>query len=209
MQQLTVIEVVSRDYKIIMVHYRCACVLFFIRTEIVRASPIGNVILPHYTISKNYFINYTIPFYNTLNIPKLYYFTILLKYYFLIFLYYFFPTSFLFQIQLFSNSTIPTGNFQQPASFFFFSISFQLFQQPANFFLERTYQISMYSNLPNLKIHIHIYSIKPTKYQCKIHIHIYRCIMLNINLFNLSILMIYIHTHIYIYRTCQFFSFFF
>ena len=37
-----------------------------------------------FTILKSYFINYIIPFYNTPNIPKLYYFTILLKYYFLI-----------------------------------------------------------------------------------------------------------------------------
>ena len=50
------------------------------------------------------------------------------------------------------------------------------------FFLERTYQKSMYLNLPALKIHIHIYSIKPTKYQCKIHIYLqmhpakYQCI---------------------------------
>ena len=55
-------------------------------------------------------------FYNTPNISKLYYFTILLKYYFLIFLYYFFPTRhFFFQIQLFQRSI----NFQQPAIFFF------------------------------------------------------------------------------------------
>ena len=44
----------------------------------------GNAILFYFTISKNYFINYTIPFYNTPNILKLYSFTILLKYYFLI-----------------------------------------------------------------------------------------------------------------------------
>ena len=45
-----------------------------------------NAILSYFTIPKSYFINYIIPFYNTPNIPKLYYFTILLKYYFLIFL---------------------------------------------------------------------------------------------------------------------------
>ena len=39
-------------------------------------------ILSYFIISKNFFINYTIPFYNTSNISKLYYFTILLKYYF-------------------------------------------------------------------------------------------------------------------------------
>ena len=66
-----------------------------------------NVILSYFTIPKNYFINYIIPFYNTSNIQKLYYFTVLLKYYFLIFFYYFFPT-----IIFFSNSTtIPTVTF--------------------------------------------------------------------------------------------------
>ena len=50
-----------------------------------------NTTLSYFTISKSYFINYTISFYNTTYIPKLYYFTFLLKYYFLIFLYYFFP----------------------------------------------------------------------------------------------------------------------
>ena len=40
-------------------------------------------ILLYFTISKNHFITYTILFYNISNIPKLYYFTILLKYYFL------------------------------------------------------------------------------------------------------------------------------
>ena len=56
----------------------------------------------------------------------------------------------------------------------------------------------MYSNLPILKIHIHKYSIKPAKYQCKIHIHIYRCILPNINVFNLPTLIIHTHTHTYI-----------
>ena len=41
-------------------------------------------ILSYFTISKNYFINYIIPFYNTPNIPKLYFFFILFKYSFLI-----------------------------------------------------------------------------------------------------------------------------
>ena len=55
----------------------------------------------------------------------------------------------------------------------------------------------MYSNLPTLKIHIHIYSIKLAKYQCKIHMHIYRCILPNINVFNLPTLMTPPpHTHI-------------
>ena len=63
----------------------------------------------------------------------------------------------------------------------------------------------MYSNLPTLKIHINIYFIKATKYQCKIHIHIYRCILSNINVFNLPTLMIHTHTHIEL----ALFSFFF
>ena len=44
----------------------------------------GNAILFYLIILKSYFINYTIPFYDTPNIPKLYSFTILLKYFFLI-----------------------------------------------------------------------------------------------------------------------------
>ena len=47
-----------------------------------RASPTGFAIPSYFTILKSYFINYTVPFYNIPNIPKLYYFTILLKYYF-------------------------------------------------------------------------------------------------------------------------------
>ena len=41
-----------------------------------------NAILFYLIILKSYFINYTIPFYDTPNIPKLYSFTILLKYFF-------------------------------------------------------------------------------------------------------------------------------
>ena len=169
----------------------------------IRASPTGFAISSYFTIPKSYFINYIISFYNTLNFPKLYYLTILLKYYFLIFLYYFFPTSFLFQIQLFQWSIF--NNLR--VFFFFFQFLSIYFNNLPIFFLEWTCQISMYSNLPTLKIHIHIYSIKPAKYQCKIHIHIYRCILLNINVFNLSILMIHIRT--YIYWTYHFFFFFF
>ena len=43
----------------------------------------------HFTIPKNYFINYTIPLYNTLNIPKFYFFSILFKYSILFYFYYF------------------------------------------------------------------------------------------------------------------------
>ena len=48
----------------------------------VRASALKNVTLSYFTISKSYFINYTIPFYNTPYIQQLYYFTFSLKYYF-------------------------------------------------------------------------------------------------------------------------------
>ena len=51
-------------------------------------------ILSYFTISKNYFINYTIPFYNTPNIPKLYFFLILFKYSFLTLLLFLFFSSF-------------------------------------------------------------------------------------------------------------------
>ena len=72
-------------------------------SSIVRASASKNVILFFFTISKSNFITYTISFYNTPYILKLYYFTFLLKYYFLIFLYYFFPIITFFQD---SNSKI-------------------------------------------------------------------------------------------------------
>ena len=50
-----------------------------------RASTANFAIPSYFTIPKNYFINYTIPFYNTPNIPKLYFFfPILFKYSFLI-----------------------------------------------------------------------------------------------------------------------------
>ena len=173
-----------------MVHYRCACVLFFIRTEIVRASPIGNVILPHYTISKNYFINYTIPFYNTLNIPKLYYFTILLKYYFLIFLYYFFPIVFsflFFKFNSYSNNYIFNRTFASCQRSYFQHIQIQIlptvtfstyidphtyifnnhiyFQQPANYYYYYLLFIIFFEKeLANFKIHLHIYSIKSAKF---------------------------------------------
>ena len=46
------------------------------------ASALKNAILSYFTILKSYFINYTIPCYNTPYIQKLYYFTFSLKYYF-------------------------------------------------------------------------------------------------------------------------------
>ena len=93
--------------------------------------------------------------------------------------------------------------------FFSFSNSTTIPNNLPFFFLERTCQISMYSNLPTLKIHIHKYSIKPAKYQCKILIHIYRYILSNINVFNLPTLMIHIHARIYIYIEPANFFFFF
>ena len=45
-----------------------------------RAFPSGNSILFYFIISKSYFINYTIPFYNTLNIPNSIFFATLFKY---------------------------------------------------------------------------------------------------------------------------------
>ena len=56
--------------------------------------------LSYFTILKSHFINYTISFYNTPYIPKLYYFTFSLKYYFLIFLYYFFPIITFFRLMI-------------------------------------------------------------------------------------------------------------
>ena len=59
---------------------------FFLSILLLRAFTSWIPILSYFTILKSYFMNYTLPFYNTPNIPKLYYFTILLKYYFLIIL---------------------------------------------------------------------------------------------------------------------------
>ena len=67
--------------------------------DIIRASALKNATLSYFTISKSHFINYTIPFYNTPYIQKLYYFTFSLKYYFLIFLYYFFHIIIFFQLR--------------------------------------------------------------------------------------------------------------
>ena len=66
----------------------------------IRASPIGNTILSYFTISKNYFINYTIPFYNTPNIQKFYFFPILFKYSILFFFFYYFSFSIHFPLFL-------------------------------------------------------------------------------------------------------------
>ena len=84
----------------------------FFKKKDVRASTTGNLILSYFTISKSYFINYTIPFYNTPNIPKLYFFPILFKYSFLIFSYYF---SFSLPFPLFRPQPLaPTSTSSKP-----------------------------------------------------------------------------------------------
>ena len=129
-----------------------------------RGFPFEISIIFYFTISKSYFINYTIPFYNTPNIPKLYYFTILLKYYFfnLFLLLLFQPSFFFFKInysQLFQMLAFPTVILPIFFLFSFFSISiyFQLFHQPANFFFNLFPTISTIAkffffrkNLPNI-----------------------------------------------------------
>ena len=61
----------------------------------IRASTVGFAISSYFTIPKSYFINYIILFYNTPNIPKLYFFLILFKYSFLFFFLLFFSLPFL------------------------------------------------------------------------------------------------------------------
>ena len=51
--------------------------------ELLRAFAMENWILSYFTISKNYFINYTILFYNTPNIPIFIFLLYSLKYYIL------------------------------------------------------------------------------------------------------------------------------
>ena len=67
--------------------------LFDIPNRHLRAFASRNAITSHFTIPKNYFINYTISFYNTPNIPKFYFFPILFKYsilfHFLLFLFFY------------------------------------------------------------------------------------------------------------------------
>ena len=73
----------------------------------IRAFTFENCISSYFTISKNYFINYIIPFYNTSNIPKLYFFPYYLK-----FLFYSFFLLFLFfsSFSSLSLSTSSTGH---------------------------------------------------------------------------------------------------
>ena len=72
----------------------------------IRASPTENVILSYFTISKNYFIRYTVLFYNTLNISKFYFFPILFKYSFLFF---FLLFLFFYSFSSLSSSTSSTS----------------------------------------------------------------------------------------------------
>ena len=83
-----------------------------------RALASKNAILYFFTISKSNFIIYTIPFYNSTHIKKLYSFTFSLKYYFLIFLYYIFSIVTFFQD---SNCNIFLGFW---TLFFFFRLAF-------------------------------------------------------------------------------------
>ena len=52
------------------------------QVQFIRGLVLKNASLSYFTILKSYFINYTILFYNTSYIQKLYYFTFSLKYYF-------------------------------------------------------------------------------------------------------------------------------
>ena len=110
---------------------------------------------------------------------------ILLKYYFLIFpTLIFFPTVILIPTVTFSLAFIIS--FQQSFIFKFNNYS----KQPAKFFFL-------------------LFAKELAKYQCKIHMHIYRCILPNINAFNLPTLMIHTHTHTHIEPTNFFFFFFY
>ena len=99
------------DYKIRLHHYTTHMLNFPVKqfgvNDLSKSIRSKNSTLSYFTISKSYFINYTISFYNTPYILKLYYFTFLLKYYFLIFLYYFFPIITFFS----TNDLIPTITF--------------------------------------------------------------------------------------------------
>ena len=67
------------------------CTNYDISDIILRALASGNAIPSHFIIPKSYFINYTIPFYNTPNIPKFYFFPFYLNilFYSFFFFYYF------------------------------------------------------------------------------------------------------------------------
>ena len=73
--------------------------LFKIKNHVIigflRALVSGNAILSHFTISKSYFINYTIPIYNTSNIPKFYFAILHIKLIFYI-IFFFFSNFFLY-----------------------------------------------------------------------------------------------------------------
>ena len=68
--------------------------LFKIKSHVIigflRALVSGNAILSHFTISKSYFINYTIPIYNTSNIAKFYFAILHIKLIFYIIIFFFF-----------------------------------------------------------------------------------------------------------------------
>ena len=54
-------------------------IIVFAIIEGIRALASGNATLLYFTISKNHFITYTIPFYNTFNIPNFYFSILLIK----------------------------------------------------------------------------------------------------------------------------------
>ena len=80
--------------------------VFFLTTyPTLRASTANFAISSYFAIPKSYFINYTIPFYNTPNIPKLYFFLNLFKYSFLFFFLLFLSLSFPFRLSPSTSST--------------------------------------------------------------------------------------------------------
>ena len=80
--------------------------VFFPTTyPMLRASTANFAILSYFTIPKSYFINYTISFYNTPNIPKFYFFLNLFKYSFLFFFLLFLSLSFPFRLSPSTSGT--------------------------------------------------------------------------------------------------------
>ena len=83
--------------------------------NMVRASAAGFYIPSYFIISKSNFINYTIPFYNTSSILKLYYFIILLKYFFnIFFLLFLFFSSFSLSLSTSSTGLAPASTSSKP-----------------------------------------------------------------------------------------------
>ena len=66
--------------------------------KLIRVFIYQNSIPSYFTILKNYFINYTILFYNTPNIPKLYFFSLFIKIFYFIPFFFFFCGYFSFSL---------------------------------------------------------------------------------------------------------------